>query len=144
MFVNLTIILGGSPVAGGESKQNEGEKPTIWSWGGGGPHGGHGSISCGIGKKSRIVGGNEASPGEFPWQVYFRWVTEGKPRFAVCGGSVIDKKWVVKAAHCFHGSRYPHGPKHTKLEAIFGEFDVGNKDGNEVVITVEKDRITRI
>lgn len=95
MFVNLTIILGGSPVAGGESEENEREKPTIWSWGGGEPHGRHGSISCGIGKKSRIVGGNEASPGEFPWQVYFRWVTEGKPRFAVCGGSVIDKKWVV-------------------------------------------------
>ena len=144
MFVNLTIILGGSPVAGGESEENEEEKPTIWSWGGGEPHGGHGSISCGIGKTSRIVGGNEASQGEFPWQVYFRWVTGGKPRFAVCGGSLIEKRWVVTAAHCFHGSRYPHGPKHTKLEAIFGEFDVGNKDGNEVVITVEKVRITRI
>jgi len=142
--VVCTIILGGGPVAGGESEENEEEKPTIWSWGGGELHGGHGSINCGIGKKSRILGGNKASPGEFPWQVYFRWVTEGKPRFAVCGGSLIDKKWVVTAAHCFHGSLYPHGQKHTKLEAVLGEFDVGNKDGNEVVITVEKVRIIRI
>lgn len=42
----------------------------------------------------RIVGGQDADQGEYPWQVL---VTPGG---FLCGGALIDELWVVTAAHC--------------------------------------------
>ena len=52
-------------------------------------------ITCGIGKRSRIVGGTIAAPGAWPWQVGFKkmgvdwqgtWWTS-----VYCGGSLINR-----------------------------------------------------
>ena len=48
----------------------------------------------------RIVGGNNAFPGQWPWQV-FVFYKGGH----LCGGSIINKQWIVSAAHCFHDDR---------------------------------------
>ncbi|OQR79373.1 testisin-like [Tropilaelaps mercedesae] len=47
---------------------------------------------------ARIVGGTEASPGEFPWMVSLR--VRGDH---FCGATIIHPKFVITAAHCVQG-----------------------------------------
>ncbi|XP_062854218.1 transmembrane protease serine 9-like [Trichomycterus rosablanca] len=49
----------------------------------------------------KIVGGQNASPGAWPWQVSLHSRSAG---YHFCGGSLINKDWVLTAAHCFAGS----------------------------------------
>jgi len=50
----------------------------------------------------RIVGGKEALPNSWPWQVHIsvcgRWY--GMLECNICGGSIIHPRYVVSAAHC--------------------------------------------
>jgi len=48
-----------------------------------------------------ILGGREAQPGAYPWQVAL--IDPLQPNTYTgqfCGGSLIDEEWVLTAAHC--------------------------------------------
>uniref|UniRef100_A0A3P9LG86 Peptidase S1 domain-containing protein n=1 Tax=Oryzias latipes TaxID=8090 RepID=A0A3P9LG86_ORYLA len=49
--------------------------------------------------ESRIVGGQAAAAGAWPWQVRLHIPVSGGA--ALCGGSLINSQWILSAAHCF-------------------------------------------
>ncbi|XP_064471328.1 trypsin-1-like [Ornithodoros turicata] len=50
--------------------------------------------------RGRIVGGHETKPGDYPWQVAISFKTGGKT-IHLCGGAILEERWVITAAHCF-------------------------------------------
>ncbi|XP_069057775.1 serine protease 27-like [Pleurodeles waltl] len=44
---------------------------------------------------NRIIGGQDAQPGQWPWQVSIE-----RNGVHICGGSLISSQWVVSAAQC--------------------------------------------
>jgi len=54
---------------------------------------------CGLAnRENRIIGGQETEIHEYPWQVAL--VNRGRIR-PFCGGSLVNSRWVLSAAHCF-------------------------------------------
>ncbi|XP_034516051.1 serine protease 55 isoform X1 [Ailuropoda melanoleuca] len=66
---------------------------------------------------SRIIGGMEAEVGEFPWQVSIQARNEH-----FCGGSIINKWWIVTAAHCFSSEELLP----TDLSVVLGSNDLSS------------------
>eukprot|EP00092_Neocalanus_flemingeri_P046968 GFUD01053047.1.p1 GENE.GFUD01053047.1~~GFUD01053047.1.p1 ORF type:complete len:457 (-),score=101.46 GFUD01053047.1:210-1580(-) len=78
--------------------------------------------SCGISNpKVRIVGGQDAPIGAYPWLVNLGYKQEGKPQTLFkCGGTLIGRRYVLTAAHCV-----TELPRNFKLKVIrVGEHDL--------------------
>merc|ERR1719334_194737 len=61
-------------------------------------------------RTSYIVNGQDAAPGAWPWQVSIvqSMMKDGKVFFDhSCGGTILNNKWVLTAAHCMLFSKDP-------------------------------------
>lgn len=67
----------------------------------------------------RIIGGVEATKSDVPWQVAVEVIGGGQ----FCGGSLIDKEWVLTAAHCV-AAQWPQG-----IQIRAGATDLKSNDG---------------
>jgi len=59
---------------------------------------------CGVPNEgsNRIINGEMAEEGEFPWEVklYSKEFGDGKEILAICGGSLVSDQHVITASHC--------------------------------------------
>ncbi|XP_031632048.1 serine protease easter-like isoform X2 [Contarinia nasturtii] len=71
----------------------------------------------------RIVGGMETALGEYPWLALIEYTKRGYQGQFFCGGSLINEKYVITAAHCIKSkSVIESGFKPTSVR--LGEHDV--------------------
>ncbi len=74
--------------------------------------------ATGADPEPRIVGGQEADPGEWPWQVALIAPGRDPHEGQFCGGSMIEPGWVLTAAHCVD-----HNDE-SRVEVAAGVFDL--------------------
>ncbi|KAH8265233.1 hypothetical protein KR038_001881, partial [Drosophila bunnanda] len=56
---------------------------------------------CGISVESRLLGGEQATPGQYPWLARIVYRNRSSSRISFrCSGSLISSNYIVTAAHC--------------------------------------------
>jgi len=87
-------------------------------------------------KSGRIINGEFAEPGSWPWQLEdeVRFTPNGEWNHN-CGASLISPEWAVSATHCFG---HIVQPEH---RAILGQHNRAERTGNEQIISFTIDDV---
>ncbi|CAF3624692.1 unnamed protein product [Rotaria sp. Silwood1] len=83
------------------------------------------------GVSSRIVGGRQAVPHSYPWQVLLN------DRGKFCGATILNANWIVTAAHCVNGKMKCLNQYRTNPENLSAEFGMHDR------YSTERSRVTR-
>lgn len=98
---------------------------TVWR--GLGPAHDKDAQACG-----RVVGGECAKPGAWPWQIaLFHRASKNDEFNFICGGSIIAERWVLTAAHCITVDPEPTADKFAVIE---GTHNKDRKSGRFISI----------
>lgn len=71
----------------------------------------------------RVVGGHTAVKGEFPWQISLQM--KQKMVRHICGGAIINRNWVLTAAHCIADLNPGN------LYVVAGDHNIHRAEGTE-------------
>ncbi|KAI3369866.1 hypothetical protein L3Q82_024681 [Scortum barcoo] len=77
----------------------------------------------------RVVGGEVASPNSWPWQISLQYLS-GSRFYHTCGGTLIERGWVMTAAHCVDSVR--------TWRVVLGEHDLNSNSGREQIMEVAR------
>nr|XP_006819666.1 PREDICTED: enteropeptidase-like [Saccoglossus kowalevskii] len=87
---------------------------------------------CGIAQtRARIVGGQTAEKGEWPWMAM---LYDTRTEKAFCGGALLKSKWVVTAAHCI----VKKGVTKNTLRLYLGKHIADVVEDGEIEVEVDK------
>jgi len=104
-------------------------------------------MNCGYrGTSGRVVGGTDAKLGDYPWQVSIvvkhkvggKWVKNKWKQH--CGGSIINQKFILTAAHCFMDTGTSDDPTDYQIRAGFIDFN-GKQGPKPTVYNVKKIKV---
>ncbi len=85
--------------------------------------------------ETRIIGGIEAKPGAWPWQVALMQADEEDGFDAqFCGGSLIDPNWIVTAAHCVYDG-YGNVESPSAINVTVGRHTLSLTDGQRISVS---------
>lgn len=81
-------------------------------------------------RQTRIMGGEAAPVGEYPWVVAIHEIGDPEP---YCMGALIHAEWIITAAHCLENSNSSRVLRPTEILLLIGGYDYKNNDGIKVM-----------
>uniref|UniRef100_A0A8C0J6X5 pancreatic elastase II n=1 Tax=Chelonoidis abingdonii TaxID=106734 RepID=A0A8C0J6X5_CHEAB len=78
---------------------------------------------------TRVVGGEDARPFSWPWQVSLQYSSSGN-WYHTCGGTLIAPNWVLTAAHCISSSR--------TYQVLLGKYNLKATEEGSVTVSPQK------
>ena len=72
---------------------------------------------------NRIVGGNHGAYA--PYQVFFVYMLNKSKHISWCGGTILNKRFILTAKHCVYNSHYKTevNPKTAMIKVVVGEVN---------------------